>query len=454
MRFLLRRALTAALAASLVLGGLGPALAQQSRGSLVRDAEIESTIRAYATPLLEAAGIDPAAVRIYLIQSDSINAFVAGGQNLFLHTGLLTNAKDPTAIIGVLAHEIGHIAGGHLARMPEAIRNATIQGLIAMILGVGAAVSGSPEAGAAILRGGSGIAAQSLFSFSIQQEQAADQAGLSYLAATRQSARGLLSLLDTLENQELLAPEKQSPYVRTHPLTHDRVVHVRDYVEKSPDSDNPPSPEFVEMYDRMQAKLAGFLASPGTTLQKYPTSDTNVAARYARAIAYYRIPDLDRALPEIDSLIADFPDDPYFRELKGQMLFENGRIQEAIAPYEEAVRLRPDIGLFRVLLAQAMIETENPALTNDALMQLRAAIVYEDANSLAWRYIGVAEGRIGNIGESSLALAEEALLLGNLDDVEFHVRRAEQYLQRGTQSWLQLEDVKRQAKDLKESRAG
>lgn len=454
MKSLLRCALAVCLAAGLVLNGRPSALAQTQIGGLIRDAEIENTIRAYATPLLQAAGLDPAAVHIYLIGADSINSFVAGGQNIFVHTGLLTRAKDPLAIIGVLAHEIGHIAGGHLARMPEAIRNATIQGLIATVLGIGAAVSGAGDAGTVILQGGSTLATRSFLSFSIQQEQAADQAGLSYLAKTHQSARGLLDLLGTLEDQELLAPERQSPYLRTHPLTHDRVVHVRDFVDKDPDTGNPASLEFREMYDRMEAKLAGFLSPPGATLQKYPTSDTSVAARYARAIAYYRMPDLSRALPEIDSLIADFPDDPYFHELKGQMLFENGRIREAIPPYQKAVNLRPDVGLFRLGLAQAMIETGDAELNEPALTELRAALVYEDADPMIWHYIGIAEGRKNNIGESSLALAEEALLLGNLDDVEFQAQRAEQYLKEGSQSWLELENVKQQAQDLKESRGG
>ncbi|HLB07421.1 MAG TPA: M48 family metalloprotease [Alphaproteobacteria bacterium] len=450
----LRRMLVAFVAATLLVAGTLPALAQRERASLVRDAEIENTIRAYATPLLEAAGLDPAAVHIYLIEANSINAFVAGGQNIFLHTGLLTNARDPAAVIGVLAHEIGHIAGGHLARMPEALENATIQSLIAILLGVGAVASGVPDVGTVILQGGTALATQNIISFTVQQEQSADQAGLSYLTRTHQSAEGLLALLETLEQQELLASERQNPYILTHPLTRDRLAHVRDYVANSPDTGRPPSPEFAAIFARMQAKLMGFLSAPGTTLQHYATADTSVAARYARAIAYYRIPDLARALPEIDGLIAEFPDDPYFHELKGQMLFENGRIAEAIPPYERAVDLRPDIGLFRLGLAQAMIETGDPALNEDALVQLRAALVNEEANSLIWRSIGIAEGRKGNIGVSSLALAEEALLQGRLDDLRFHMQRAEQHLAQDTPEWAQLEALKREADDLEERLRG
>ena len=447
MRFS-RRIFPLILVLALVFAWAAPAQAQRPPISLIRDAEIESTIKAFAKPLLEVAGIPAESVRIYIVNDDALNAFVAGGMNVFVHTGLIQKADGPDGLIGVLAHEIGHIAGGHLVRAPEALENVGIEALISYILGAAVIVAGQGRAGGAIIATGTGIAQSSLFRYSRAQEQSADQAGVSYLDATGQSARGLLSTFEVLKKQELLVSTRQSPYLRTHPLTDDRVEFVRNHLATSRFTDAPARPEFVAMYDRMVAKLDGFLDPPGHTLKKYPESDSSERASYARAVAYHKLADLPHALAELDALLAAHPDDPYFHELKGQVLFEYGRVGEAIPAYERAVALLPDEPQLRIGLAQAQIETNDPALNAVALGHLRRAVLSERTNAIAWRYLGIAYGRAGEFGQSSLALAEEALLRGNKADVLFHTERAEQILPEGSPGWLRLQDLKRVAEDM------
>jgi predicted Zn-dependent protease len=393
--------------------------------SMLRDAEIETIIRTYATPIWRAAGLDPAAVHVYIVNDPQLNSFVAGGQNLFMNTGTILRSESPNQLIGIIAHETGHIAGGHLARTEEALRNATIQSIIAMVAGAAAAVaSHDPGAGTAAVLGGQGVAQRSFFQFSITQEASADQAGLAFLDRTGQSARGLLQFFEILQQQELLSGARQDPYLRTHPLTAQRVDYLREHVRRSRFADAKDPPEWIELHKRMKAKLAAFLQPPAQTLEALKADDNTLATRYARAIAHYRIPDLKKALPEIDALIKDNPGDPYFRELKGQMLFENGRIGEAIAPYEEAVKLRPENALLRIELAQVELESNEAALVPKALAHLNDAIRFEDRNPDSWHFLAIAYGRGNNIGMMALALAEEGIANGDFTQARQQAARA------------------------------
>ena len=286
--------------------------------SLIRDAEVENTIRAYAAPLLAAAGLGDGAVRLHIVNDRNINAFVAGGPNLFVSSGMLAVAEEPGEVIGVIAHEIGHIAGGHLVRTRGAIENASAEMILATLLGAGALIAGQGEVGTAIISGGQAMAQQSFLRYSRAQEQNADQAAVQLLERTGQSAAGLLRMFRRLQERERLALAASDPYMRTHPLTRDRVRFVRDRVEgEGPAAGSTPQ-ALRHAHRRMVAKLRGFLDPPETTLRAYPADDESTIARYARAIAYYRIPDLERSLATLDTLLADHPDDPWFHELKGR----------------------------------------------------------------------------------------------------------------------------------------
>jgi predicted Zn-dependent protease len=438
---------------AVILSGLPQGAYAQRSISFIRDAEIEDTIRQWATPLFTAAGLDPSAIRIYLVNDPRLNAFVAGGQNLFIHTGTLMRSESANQVIGVMAHETGHIAGGHLARTQEVLRNATIESVIAMVLGAGAAAmsrGSAGGAGGAVMSGGAALGQRTMLAYSVQQEASADQAGMTFLDRTGQSAKGLYDFFKILEGQELLSAQMQDPYLRTHPLTRDRMNAVEEHLRHSKFSDVKDPPEFVEQHARMKAKLAGFINPPGQTLATYKDSDNSVAARYARAVALYRIPDLNRAVPLIEGLIREEPKNPYFQELYGQMLFENGKIRDAVPHYQEAVRLAPKAALLRIELAQAETETNDPALNKQALANLTEAQRAEDRNAELWRLMAVAYGRDDNLGMSALSLAEQAMVQGDKRQAIQQAIRASRLLPVGTPGRMRAEDLKEAAKRLEE----
>jgi len=424
-----------------------PAAAQ--RISLIRDAETENTIRAYATPIFQAAGLGGEDVHIYIVRDGQINAFVAGGQNLFMNTGLLFRSESASQVIGVIAHESGHITGGHLSRLQDELKGATAIQILSMVLGAAAAVAGRGDAGMAIMGTGTAVATSNVLRFSRAQESAADQAGLTYLERSGFSAKGLLEFFEILSGQEMLSQARQSPYMRTHPLTRERIDAVRASIQTSRYANAVPPAEFDRMHRRIKAKLFGFIEQPARTFQTYKESDNSEAARYARAVAYYRVPDMTRALPLIDGLIAEFPEDPYYREMKGQMLFENGRIPDAVTTFTEAVRLLPTAPLIRVALAQAQLELDRPAETRLALANLNAAVQKDRDHGLAWRLLAIAHGREGRVGEAALSLAEQAMVENRLPDATQQAVRAQRLLPEGSPGWLRAQDIKIQAESKK-----
>lgn len=446
--------LCVALAALLALFNSTAAFAQGR--SLIRDAEIEATIRDFATPLFHAAGLDPEAIDIYIVKDDSLNAFVAGGQNLFMHTGLLLRTRDPLELIGVIAHETGHIAGGHLARTSDAIESASKLALVSTILGVAAAVaSGNAGAGAAVALGGSNVAQRSFLEYSRGQESAADQAAISFLEQTGQSTLGLAEFLRTLSGQELLSASRRDPYLNTHPITQERVAAVEAHLAGSPNRDKGPSEEQKLRHARMVAKLYGFLKPATQTFRKYPETDSSVPARYARAVAYYdQLHEFDKGLAIIRELIKEYPDDPYFHELEAQILFESGRPAEALPAYEKAQRLDPKSGQIEVLLARCLLALNDPEADKRALAHMESAIRTEDDWSSAWRELAVAYGRVGRLGESALALAEKFAREGNWREAEGQARRAQALLPKGSPAALRALDVEELARREYEKRRG
>ncbi len=409
---------------------------------IVRDAEIEDIVHAFAAPLLRAAGLDAEGVRIHLIEDRSLNAFVAGGRDVFVTTRLVLQSTHAGQLIGVIGHEIGHIVGGHLARKQQALRKVPGQSVLAVLLGaVTAVATQNPEVGMAVAVGGAHVARQSFLRYTRAEESAADQFAVTVLDRAGQSARGLLELLETLGDQDLLNTSRQDAYARTHPLTHDRIAFVRNHVAQSAYSDSSPPSEYAAMFRRMQAKLHAFLGRPARTFARYPQTDASLPARYARAIVHSRQSNLRRALGEIDSLIAEHPADPYLREVRGQMLFENGRVRDAVDSYRRAVELLPDAPLLRVGLAHALIESGDPAALADAAEHLGLAVRGDRHIARAWYLLSVALGRDGQLGLSALASAEHAHLLGRRDDAKRSAERALKRLPQGSPAALRAEDI-------------
>ena len=440
-----RLAVSLMLALALLLEPVAPAMAQQGRADkleFIRDAEIEHIIRSYARPIFAAAGIDAEAVDIVLIKDASINAFVAGGMNLFLHTGLLTECDNAEQLIGVIAHETGHIAGGHLIRGREAMEEASAEAILAMILGVGAAMaSGQGNALGAVITGGMGLAQRNLLSFSRAQEASADAAGMSFLDRAHISARGMHDFLEKLAGQELLPADRQAAYTRTHPLTRDRIDAVENHIQNSPWTNAKLPAWYDESFARLKAKLVGFI-KPTLALRRYAPEDPGVPARYARAIAYYQQGDLKASLPLIDGLIAQEPNNPFFQELKGQVLMEHQRIPESLGPYRRSVELLPDSGLLRGALAQALLETNDPRYIDEALKQLQFATRQEKSSPFLWRLVATGWGRKNNEGMVAYALAEEALARGDRAMARRQAERAEKMLPVGSPGWVRAQDIR------------
>ncbi len=409
---------------------------------LIRDAETESIIRQIATPLFVAARLEPSSVRILLVDDNKLNAFVSGGQNIFLHTGLIIQSETPEALIGVIAHETGHIQGGHLIRRRGAIEQAQILGAISAILGTAAAIgTGRGDVASAVILGGQSATTRSFLKFSRTQESSADQAAFRLLDATGNSAKGLENFLGKIKDQELLSPRFQDPYMQTHPLSSARISAIRDHIEKSPNSDAQSSKQLTADFDRMVAKLFAFLKPFNQVMQRYPKSDEGVPARYARAIAYYRKADVERSVALMDGLIAEQPANPYFYEMKGQILFENARATDAMPNYKRAYELAPQEALLALELARVELEMEDPAFLQDAIKHFRVSLAIEPNSAFAWRQLGIAYGRSGNMPMSYLALSEEALRRNNLADAERLATKASKSLPKGSLGHIRARDV-------------
>ncbi len=438
---LARQAIGAIVAAGLALAPFGEAAAQ-SRPRLIRDAEIEATLRAYADPIFAAAGLDTSAVQVHLIQDKRINAFVSGGMQIFIHTGLLTQAETPNEVIGVLAHETGHITGGHLARFDEAIENATIEAIIGLLAGVAIGVaSGNGAAGAAGATLGQSIAQRNLFQYTQAQEGAADQAAYTLLDRTEQSPKGLVEFFKILSRQEALSSSSQDPYLRTHPLTRNRIDASEAALARSPYADRTDSPEMMMRHARMLAKLNGYIEPLGRVMQIYPEADTSIPARYARAIALYRSSRMDDAVKVMDSLLAEVPQDPFFLEQKAQILYDNGRVAESIPLYQQALDLAPTEPLIRMELATAQVQLGDPALMEPAAAHLTEVVRLEPKNSRAYDLLGQAYFNLGNEPMATLARAEAMLARGKTKDAKRLADRAMAGLPEGSPGWLRAQDI-------------
>lgn len=419
--------------------------------SLIRDTEIENTIRVYSGPIFEAAGLNTSDIQIHIVNDTALNAFVAGGQRLFINTGLLMRAENPGQVIGVIAHETGHISGGHLVRLQESLKHSTAKSILTLVLGgIAAVATGSGEAASAVVAGGTTLQQRSLLSYTRTMERSADQAAALFLDEAGYSGRGLLEFLGTLSGQELLSTDRQDPYVRSHPLTVDRIEFMRNHVEKSPNSDNPFRDDFIRAHDRMRAKLKGFINPPSRTLREYKADDKGFAARYARSIAFKKLFKIGESLALIDGLLAEAPNDPFLHELKGDVLQDAGRIDESVPAYQKAVEILPWAALIRVNLAQSQLESKDRRLGDEALENLQQALRYEPEIPLLWRLLATAYAREDDQANVMLALAEEAILQGKKSEARHRAKRAQELFPEGSASWIRAQDIEQAAKKKKE----
>ncbi len=417
---------------------------------MIRDAETETLFRTFANPLFRAAGVDPNLVRIILIRDNAINSFVSTGNLLFVNTGLVMKADSALELVGVLAHETGHIAGGHLAKLPEAMREAMISSIAAMLIGAAAGAVTRGE-GLASAVAGQQIAMRNLLSFTRGMERSADQGAMQFLDANKWSAQGLLDLFHHLEGQEFLSRAQQDPYLMTHPVTRERIEFVQNHIATTPFAKNPLPQGFDAGFLMVRAKLQGFLQPSSVTLRAIPENDASPPARYARAIALFRLGHLPEALALIDGLLAAQPSSPWLYELKGQMLFENGRVRDSLTPYRAAIRLAPEQPQIRIALAHAMVETGDPLLLRPAIQELQSALDKERDNADGWRTLGTAWGKLGDTAQANLALAEAAMANDDIPTARHLASRAEKSLPPGP-ARLRATDISNAVK--KENRSG
>lgn len=433
-----RPAARAAILLLAIVAAAQPAVAQ----SVLRDAETEDFFREMAKPLAVAAGLEPRSVQIVLVGDPSINAFVTGGQNVYIHSGLISAADNVNQLQGVVAHELGHIAGGHNVRFNEGAGPATNISILSLVLAGAAIAAGAGDAGAAILAGGQQVALGKFLAFTRDQESRADQAGARYLEGAHLTGKGSIDFFKKIGYEEVrYGIEQNDSYSRTHPISSERISALEEVYAKSPYWKTPVDPALNARFLRIKAKLTGYVEEPQRTFQLYPESDRSVPAHYARAYAYHKQAFTDKATAEVDALLKSAPNDPYFNEIKGQILLESGKVQEALPPLRLAVAKAPHEPLIAALLGSALIQTEDKADAAEAKGLLKAAVARDNSNPFAWYQLGVAYERDGDEPRAALASAERFNLEGAPQQALPSARRAMQGLKPGTPDYLRAQDI-------------
>lgn len=442
--------LTAALTAAALAIAPASAPAQENKGpALLRDTEIEQLLRDYTRPILRAAGLEKQNIQVVIINDSGFNAFVADGRRIFVNYGALMKSETPNQIIGVLAHETGHLAGGHLSKMREQMAQAQTQMIIAMLLGAGAMVAGAragagsglTNAGAAAIAGPQEMIKRSLLSYVRQQEENADRAGVKFLSATGQSAKGMYETFKRFSNDSLFSARGADPYLQSHPMPVERVAALEELARSSPYWDKKDDPSLQLRHDMMRAKTSAFMERQDTVYRRYPLSDTSLPGRYAHAIATYRHGDLNSALAQIDALIQQQPSNAYFYELRGQALLERGKPADAIAPLRKAVQLSNNAPLIEMLLGQALVASDNKAYTEEAIAILRAAVARETEAPIGYTQLAMAYGRKGDYAQADLASAQAAFLRGDNRTARDLASRAKTRFAVGTPGWVKADDI-------------
>lgn len=417
------------------------AAADDDSPSILRDTETELLFREVSAPLIRGAKLDPKNVEVVLLNSPTINAFVDRGQRVYIYSGLLVQAENVNQLQGVIAHELGHVAGGHSIRMAQGSREATGISIATLILGALAVAAGAGDAGVGIMMAGQRAALGRLLAFSRTQESSADQAGASYLSAAGVTGKGYLQFFGKLQNQEYrLAVYETESYDRTHPLSSERMAALEEVLKRDPAWDRPVDPELEERFQRVKAKLYGFV-NPKHAVTKYPESDQSIPGHYARAYAYHLGGYPEKALSEADALLAADPADPFFLELKGQILLESGRPAEAIAPLREATERSGNAPLIASMLGHALISTEKPANFTEAKQILKSAVNRDNQNPFAWYQLGIIYDREGDLARAALATAERSNLQGNPKIALASAEMAMKGIPAGTPDYLRAQDI-------------
>jgi len=440
-----KRTVLALAAASTALAPIA-ASAQQTASAAgaipgqIRDTEIEEILHHECDPVFAAAGLDPKHMQLDIYQGE-MNAFTVSAQEEAIATDLILRTENPNEIIGVMAHETGHAAGGHIERSGEVERAGMVPFLLTLGLGVLAAAAGAPDAGAALASSAGYFGTLGALGYNRQQEARADQAAITYLNNAHISPKGLVDFFDNFRYEEVFEQARRFPYFQSHPITSERIELLRRRAEEQPDYNKPDSPAAIAEYNIMKAKLFGFINPPQQTFMTYKETDTSFPARYARAIAYYKETETDKAVSLIDGLIKDYPTNPYLWELKGQVLFESGRAKEAEVAHRRSVELKPDAPLLQINLAQAILAQEDGKRADEAITHLQKALAREPDNAIAWQQMAEAYDAKGDGGDARLASAEARYAIGDMAQARIFALRARQLLKQNTPEWRRATDI-------------
>jgi len=444
------RAIAVATAAAVALAGL-PARAQTGANAgipMIRDAEIEQLLRDYTAPIFKVAGLTTQNVQVVIINDSEFNAFVMDAHRIFVNSGALMQSTSPNQLIGVFAHECGHIVGGHLSKMRQELANVQTAMIIGMLLGAGAMVAGATSGsigmgnvGGALLNAPQSLGISTILAYQRAQEESADRAGVRFLTATHQSAKGMYDTFKRFADDSLFSAHNANPYLQNHPAPEERMAALEEEAKSSPYWNKKDSPELQFRHDMMRAKLFGFTQRPSEVLSHYPATDNSLPARYARAISTYRYGDPRNAIAQIDGLIASMPNNPYFYELKGQALLEGGHPDQAIPPLRRAVALAPTPALIQILLAQALVATNDPKLAQEAVQLLHVALITEPENDDAYTTLAMAYGRKSDFADADLASAQAAFARGDNKTARELAERAKQRFPIGSPGWVRADDI-------------
>ncbi len=440
--FISRWILTLLLTVIVIATGLQSASA--NRLPLVRDAEIEGLVKDYTSPIFRAAGLGKGAVDVYLIHNPSFNAFVTD-RRMFLHTGALMQAQSPNEIIGVIAHETGHVTGGHLVRLRDRIERASALAAVGVLLGAGAMATGGElgnAAGQAIIRGGQSTLMRSMLSYQREDEVSADRTAVTLLDKTGQSGAGMLRTFKQMSSNDLFASSRPDPYVRSHPLPRERLALLETIISQSPNYSKKDPPALQLRHDMMRAKIAAYSGGQGAVQQLFRDNPSSAAARYGTGISQFLSGRTDSALKIINDLIREQPGNAYLYEMKAEILLRAQKPAESVAPMKKALQLDPyDSGLLRIQYGQILLETGSEANIREAIKQIKTGLARDPQTLSGYNFLARAHSLLGEDSLALAATAEGRFLVGNYKEAKQFARRAQANLTTNSPQWVRMQDI-------------
>ena len=407
-------------------------------GTIIRDAEIETILESYIHPIFQKANLNPKDLNLVLLVNNETNAAATLNTTMILNTGFLMKTERLEEVVGVIAHEVGHMEGQHIVRSISSIERAQkaslLTGAVGIVLGI---LTQRPDLAAALAFGSSISGIYAFLRYSRAEEASADQAAIRYLNGLCWPATGLVTFFKKLLGQELLSTSLQDPYMRSHPLTRDRMNAIETQIQNSCSKPFPTA--MVNNYEILKTKLEAFLLPPPFVLKKF--SDASILSQYARAIALYRSAKVKDAMAILDQLLLTYPNPAFIHELMGQIYYENGKIDLSITAYRKALRIKKTELLFKLGLAQCLIEKNTSSTIKEAETLLEDIKSAEPKNLTIWHFLSVVYGRQKKMGAMALALAEKAIILGDWDHAADQVKRALHFLKKGSVLYLRAQDL-------------